>query len=61
MERAKEVRQITLTAPNLHFIPARVPGSEDFDDDVYVATSEPHGRISATVSSGGTFTPPAKL
>lgn len=61
VERAKEVRQITLTAPNLHFIPARVPGSEDFDDDVYVATSEPHGRISATVSSGGTFTPPAKL
>ena len=61
VERAKEVRQVTLTAPNLHFIPARVPGSEDFDDDVYVATSEPRGRISATVSSGGRFTPPAKL
>ena len=41
VERAKEVRQVTLTAPNLHFIPARVPGSEDFDDDVCVATSEP--------------------
>ena len=50
VERAKEVRQVTLTAPNLHFIPARVPGSEDFDDDVYVATSEPRGRISATSS-----------
>ena len=60
--KVREVRQITLTAPNLHFIPANVPGEAPFADDVYVATSEPHGNISATVSrDGGAFRPVSKL
>ena len=61
VERVAEVEQITLTAPNLHFIPMNVPGCPPFKDDIYVATSEPHGLISATVSKDKTFKAISKL
>jgi len=59
--RVDGLGQITLTAPNLHFVPASPPGVGPFADDVYVATSEPHGQITCTVSAKRGFTPLAKL
>lgn len=43
------VEAISLKAPNLHFLPTP-PAGIPFDNDVYVATSEPHGTIQATVA-----------
>lgn len=33
-----------LQMPNLHFIPCVPVTTKSFDNDVYVATSEPHGE-----------------
>lgn len=49
---APGVESIHLVMPNLHFLPCAPPGSA-FDDDVYIATSEPHGTIEATVVREG--------
>ena len=38
-----QVESVFLNMPNLHFIPCAPVGSK-FEDDVYVATSEPHGE-----------------
>jgi len=43
------VEIISLRAPNIHFLPV-LPAGIPFDNDVYVATSEPHGTIQATVA-----------
>ena len=61
VERVAEVQQVTMTAPNIHFIPMNVQGMPPFADDIYVATSEPHGNISATVSKDTTFKAISKL
>ena len=45
----------------LALVPANPPGAAPFADDVYVATSEPHGQISCTVSAKHGFAPLAKL
>lgn len=53
MRRCAQVESVYLNMPNLHFLPARVvaPAPYDtFEDDVYVATSEPHGTIEAVVT-----------
>jgi len=42
------LESITLRCPNIHFLPI-LPAGIAFDHDVYVATSEPHGTIEATV------------
>ena len=52
LEAAPAVDSIHIRMPNLHFLPCAPPGST-FDDDVYVATSEPHGTIEATVVREG--------
>lgn len=44
------VDSIYLNMPNIHFLPCEAVNSEPFADDVYVATSEPHGTIEATVT-----------
>lgn len=44
-----QVESVFLNMPNLHFIPCAPVGSS-FNDDVYVATSEPHGNIEAVVT-----------
>lgn len=49
LERAPQVESVFLNMPNLHFLPCAPVGSS-FDDDVYVATSEPHGNIEAVVT-----------
>ena len=52
---------ITLKAPNIHFLPTP-PAGIKFDNDIYVATSEPHGTIQATVArKQGNTVPIARL
>ena len=52
LRRVSEVESVFLNAPNLHFIPCNPVASPKFADDVYVATSEPHGNIEAVVTRG---------
>ena len=50
LDRVPETSAVTMSMPNIHFLPMhneRIGIS--FDDDVYVATSEPHGTIEASV------------
>ena len=43
------IEAITLNMPNIHFIPMHNPKlGIHFNDDVFIATSEPHGTIEAT-------------
>jgi len=49
---ACQVDNCFLNAPNLHFIPCKPP-THTFDNDVYVATSEPHGDIECVVKRKG--------
>eukprot|EP00878_Enallax_costatus_P028829 GHUV01031179.1.p1 GENE.GHUV01031179.1~~GHUV01031179.1.p1 ORF type:complete len:130 (+),score=26.71 GHUV01031179.1:924-1313(+) len=49
LERAPQVESVFLNMPNLHFLPCTPVGSK-FEDDVYIATSEPHGNIEAVVT-----------
>lgn len=64
MRRSPHVESVFLNMPNLHFIPAQIKGPpphDCFSDDVYVATSEPHGNIEAVVTRrqlGGGFSAP---
>jgi len=45
------IKDVKFTLPNIHFIPMTPNGADHaFNDDVYIATSEPHGTIKATVS-----------
>jgi len=46
------VESVYLNMPNLHFLPCSPVNLAPFDNDVYVATSEPHGDIEATVTRG---------
>jgi len=50
---AKEagVLEIVLEMPNIHFLPAKLLDQMGmkFEDDVFVATSEPHGIIKAVI------------
>ncbi|EIE26572.1 urate oxidase II [Coccomyxa subellipsoidea C-169] len=51
LARAPQVESIYLNMPNLHFLPCNTVTSK-FEDDVYIATSEPHGNIEATITRG---------
>jgi urate oxidase len=60
LRRCPSAESVFLNMPNLHFIPAKIEGPpphNSFDNDVFVATSEPHGNIEAVVTrkqlSGG--------
>jgi urate oxidase len=44
-----QVESIFFNTPNLHFIPLN-PMASKFNNDVYVATSEPHGNIECVVT-----------
>eukprot|EP00884_Botryococcus_braunii_P007575 jgi/Botrbrau1/16819/Bobra.150_2s0046.1 len=59
IDRVPEVESVFLNMPNLHFNPCQ-PVESKFEDDVYVATSEPHGNIEATITRGF-ISPHAKL
>lgn len=60
LERAPQVESVFLNMPNLHFIPIAPVGAK-FEDDVYVATSEPHGNIEAVVVRGKDSKPHCRL
>ena len=60
LARVPAMSAITLTLPNIHFLPV-LPAGIPFDNDVYVATSEPHGSIAATVSRGDKHVMRARL
>ena len=60
MDRVPQIESVFLNMPNLHFIPC-TPVTSTFDNDVYVATSEPHGNIEAVVTRSSTAPPHAKL
>lgn len=48
------INEVRLSLPNLHFLPCDLPVLRNsglhFNHDIYIATHEPHGIISATVS-----------
>mmetsp|Transcript_66958 Transcript_66958/g.212004 ORF Transcript_66958/g.212004 Transcript_66958/m.212004 type:complete len:302 (+) Transcript_66958:81-986(+) len=51
LAECKEIDSIYLHMPNLHFLPfSHDKMGVPFENDVYVATSEPHGTIEATVT-----------
>lgn len=51
LKRVPEIDSITMRLPNIHFLPYNHDKSGvKFEDDVYIATSEPHGTIQATVN-----------
>ncbi|KAG2500878.1 hypothetical protein HYH03_001638 [Edaphochlamys debaryana] len=52
MDRVPQADSVFLNMPNLHFLPCAPVGST-FKNDVYVATSEPHGNIEAVVTRKG--------
>jgi urate oxidase len=54
------VESVYLNMPNLHYLPCNPVNSGPFDNDIYVATSEPHGNIEATIARSGVM-PHAKL
>ncbi|KAG2445842.1 hypothetical protein HXX76_000446 [Chlamydomonas incerta] len=59
LDRVPQSESIFLNMPNLHFIPCNPVGST-FNNDVYVATSEPHGNIEAVITRQG-IAPHCKL
>jgi urate oxidase len=60
ISRVPQLESVFLNMPNLHFVPTSAP-SVKFEDDVYVATSEPHGNIEAVVTRKGAAPHVAKL
>lgn len=52
IQRMPSVSSIYFNLPNLHFVPCN-PVCSKFEDDIYVATSEPHGNIEAVITRKG--------
>lgn len=52
LARVPQIESIFFNCPNLHFIPSN-PVTSFFANDVYLATSEPHGNIECVVSRKG--------
>lgn len=59
LEQVPQIDSVFLNMPNLHFMPC-APVTSSFDNDVFVATSEPHGNIEAVVTRKAAL-PHAKL
>ncbi|PNH04289.1 Uricase [Tetrabaena socialis] len=55
LERVPQSESVFLNMPNIHFLPCAPVGST-FKNDVFVATSEPHGNIEAVVTRSGVQT-----
>eukprot|EP00199_Chlamydomonas_sp_CCMP681_P005584 CAMPEP_0119102204 /NCGR_PEP_ID=MMETSP1180-20130426/1031_1 /TAXON_ID=3052 ORGANISM="Chlamydomonas cf sp, Strain CCMP681" /NCGR_SAMPLE_ID=MMETSP1180 /ASSEMBLY_ACC=CAM_ASM_000741 /LENGTH=261 /DNA_ID=CAMNT_0007086447 /DNA_START=94 /DNA_END=879 /DNA_ORIENTATION=- len=51
LQRVPQAESVFFNAPNIHFLPCTPIGSA-FKDDVYIATSEPHGNIECTITRG---------
>lgn len=59
VKSVRPVDSVFLNLPNLHFLPAK-PAGIDFQDDVYIAASDPSGNIEAVVTREG-HSPHCKL
>lgn len=53
LQRVPQAESVFFNTPNLHFIPVN-PLTSQFKNDVYWATSEPHGNIECTITRGTT-------
>jgi urate oxidase len=60
LSAAPALSHITIMCPNIHFLPT-LPAGIKFENDVFIATSEPHGTIQATVSRDKDVKPRPKL
>lgn len=60
MDRVPQIDSVFFNCPNLHFIPCN-PVTSSFKDDIYVATSEPHGNIECVVTRKGAMPHLSKL
>jgi urate oxidase len=49
LAKVSAVESIFFNLPNIHFLPC-TPVTSKFENDVYIATSEPHGNIEAVVT-----------
>lgn len=49
LRAAPALTAVTLNMPNIHYLPCDPVNTQGFENDVFVATSEPHGTIEATV------------
>lgn len=49
LSRVSSIESIFFNLPNIHFLPC-TPVTSKFEDDIYIATSEPHGNIEAVVT-----------
>ncbi|KAG1653205.1 hypothetical protein FOA52_006730, partial [Chlamydomonas sp. UWO 241] len=52
LDRVPQIESVFFNCPNIHFLPCN-PVTSKFNNDVYVATSEPHGNIECVVSRKG--------
>jgi urate oxidase len=53
LERHPEVAEVTMTLPNLHhWLADLTPFGQPNDREIFIATTEPHGLIQATVRRG---------
>ncbi|GAX74061.1 hypothetical protein CEUSTIGMA_g1511.t1 [Chlamydomonas eustigma] len=52
LQRVPQIESVFFNCPNIHFIPCK-PVTSTFNDDIYVATSEPHGNIECVVARSG--------
>merc|ERR1712118_297293 len=52
LQAAPTVQSISISTPNLHYLPAKLLEQLDakFEDDVFIPTNEPSGTITCTVS-----------
>eukprot|EP00850_Spirogloea_muscicola_P012273 SM000078S22132 [mRNA] locus=s78:601518:603254:- [translate_table: standard] len=51
LDDVPEVASVCLNMPNIHFLPCNLPTiGVPFENDVYIATSEPHGTIEARLA-----------
>lgn len=60
LDKVPEAASVFLNMPNLHFLPT-TPLTSKFEDDVYTASSEPHGNIEAVVTRGQSTLPHCRL
>ncbi|DBA99581.1 TPA: hypothetical protein ACH3X3_012157 [Trebouxia sp. C0006] len=59
LAKVPETESIFFNLPNLHFLPC-TPVTSKFENDIYIATSEPHGDIEAVITRKDAM-PHAKL
>ena len=52
IEATEGIESVYLFMPNIHFLPCSPVNTKGFENDVFVATSEPFGTIQCTITRG---------